>query len=142
MQDRMTIGQLANIAGVANSAIRFYERLGLLRPAGRTSGNYRYYGADAQDRLTFIRAAQATGFELSDIRSLLAIRDGGVAPCGEVRTLVTTRLSSVRGQLRRLRDIERLLLHFERACEHRPRSRPCPVLQDLSPPTQRRARAR
>ena len=79
----MTIGQLARSVGVPDSTIRFYERSGLLRPAGRTAGNYRYYGPDAGDRLTFIRAAQAVGFELSDIKSMLAFQDGRVAPCAE-----------------------------------------------------------
>lgn len=55
----MTIGQLARTVGVADPTIRFYERQGLLRPAGRTASNCRCYGPEAGDRLTFIRAAQA-----------------------------------------------------------------------------------
>jgi len=138
----MTIGQLARFVGVADSTIRFYERLGLLQPSGRTSGNYRYYGSGEADRLTFIRAAQAAGFELTDIKSMLAFQDGRVAPCAEVRGLVDARLASVRGQLRKLRHVERVLVEFHRACERRPRSESCPVLETLSPPTRRRARAR
>ncbi|HJQ65862.1 MAG TPA: MerR family transcriptional regulator, partial [Gemmatimonadales bacterium] len=99
----MTIGQLAKSVGVPDSTIRFYERLGLLRATGRTAANYRYYSHDAGDRLTFIRAAQAAGFELTDIKSMLAFQDGQVAPCREVHSLVTARLESVRGQLRKLR---------------------------------------
>jgi len=136
----MTIGQLARSVGVADSTIRFYERSGLLRPTGRTAGNYRSYGPDAGDRLIFIRAAQAAGFELSDIKSMLAFQDGRVAPCAEVRSLVTSRLKGVRGQLRKLRHVERVLVQFERACEQRPRRRGCPVLETLSPPSSRRVR--
>ena len=131
----MTIGQLAKSVGVPDSTIRFYERSGLLRPAGRTAGNYRHYGPDAGDRLIFIRAAQAAGFELSDIKSMLAFQDGRVAPCAEVRSLVTARLKNVRGQVRKLRHVEQVLIQFERACERRPRRRGCPVLDTLSPPT-------
>ncbi len=137
----MSIGQLAKSVGVPDSTIRFYERSGLLRPTGRTASNYRYYGPDAGDRLTFIRAAQAAGFELSDIKSMLAFQDGQVAPCGEVHNLVIARLKDVRGQLRKLRHVERVLVHFEHACTKRQRRRGCPVLETLSPPT-RRKRAR
>ena len=141
MQRGMTIGQLARSVGVPDSTIRFYERLGLLRPTGRTPTNYRYYGPDAGDRLTFIRAAQASGFDLNDIKSMLAFQDGHVAPCAEVLNLIDARLTNVRGQLRKLRHVERVLIHFQRACERRPRRKPCPVLETLSPPT-RSPRAR
>jgi len=142
MQDGMSIGQLAKSVGVADSTIRFYERLGLLRPTGRTPTNYRYYGPEAGDRLTFIRAAQAAGFELTDIKALLAFQDGRVAPCAEVRNLVDARLANVHGQLRKLRHVERVLLEFHRACARRPRAKSCPVLETLSPPVRRRARTR
>jgi MerR family transcriptional regulator, mercuric resistance operon regulatory protein len=135
MERGMTIGQLAHSVGVPDSTIRFYERLGLLRPRGRTATNYRFYGPDAGDRLTFIRAAQAAGFELADVKSMLAFQDGRVAPCAEVRDLVTVRLKGVRGQLRKLRHVERVLVLFKQACEQRSRRKGCPVLETLSPTT-------
>ena len=135
----MTIGQLARSVGVPDSTIRFYERSGLLRPAGRTASNYRYYGPNASDRLTFIRAAQAAGFELSDIKSMLAFQDGRVAPCAAVQSLVMARLQGVRGQLRKLLHVERVLVQFERACKQRSRRNRCPVLETLAPPTSKKA---
>lgn len=142
MEERITIGQLASLVGVADSTIRYYEREGLLRPAGRSPGNYRVYGPEAQDRLTFIRAAQAAGFELADIKSMLAFQDGRITPCAEVRDLVRARLANVRVQLGKLQHVEHVLVEFERACERRPRAKACPVLETLSPPTRRSARAR
>ena len=134
----MTIGQLAKSVGVPDSTIRFYERVGLLRPTGRTTANYRFYGPDAGERLTFIRAAQAAGFELTDIKSMLAFQDGRVAPCTEVLGLVNTRLTSVRGQLRKLRHVEHVLVQFQHACERRSGRKACPVLETLSPPSRKR----
>ena len=138
MKRGVTIGQLARSSAVADSAIRYYERLGLLLPAGRTTGNYRTYGPEAGDRLAFIRSAQAAGFELTDIKSMLMFQDGSVSPCTEVRDLVSTRLASVRGQLGKLRHVEHVLLKFQRACSGRARAGGCPVLETLSPPTRRR----
>ena len=64
MTEEMTIGQLAKATGIPAATIRFYESLGLLRPAERSSGNYRLYRREAAERLTFIGAAQAAGFDL------------------------------------------------------------------------------
>jgi len=127
----LTIGQLARSAGVRDSTIRFYERLGLVHPAGRTPSNYRYYADDAADRLAFIRAARAAGFELADIKALLDLQDGHTA-CREVRGLVDARLTGVRGRLRTLRQVERVLAAFQQACRTR-RRRGCPVIESLAP---------
>jgi DNA-binding transcriptional MerR regulator len=87
-----TIGQLAHAVGVPASTLRYYERAKLLRPDGRTGGNYRVYGASALERLRFIRAAQANGFTLDDILALLSFRDGATARCKEVQRLIKDRL--------------------------------------------------
>ena len=68
---QLTIGQLAERAGVATSAIRFYESRGLIRSV-RTSGNQRRYGRDALRRVAFVRAAQRVGIPLATIRDALA----------------------------------------------------------------------
>jgi DNA-binding transcriptional MerR regulator len=62
--------------------IRYDEREGLLWPGSRSSGNYRLYGRAAAERLTFIGSAQAAGFELPEIRAILALETGRVA-CGQ-----------------------------------------------------------
>lgn len=76
MATEYTIGELAEEVGVPTSTLRYYERSGLVSPDGRTSGNYRIYGAAAVERVRFIRAAQATGFTLEDIARLLDFKDG------------------------------------------------------------------
>ena len=66
----MTIGEVARQAGVATSAIRFYERAGLLAPAERQSGRRRYQ-PEVLHQLVVIRFAKGTGFTLPEIRLLL-----------------------------------------------------------------------
>lgn len=68
----LTIGQLAQAAGVRASALRYYEEQGLLTPAGRTEAGYRLYAPDAVQTLRFIQRAQQLGFSLNDIRTLLS----------------------------------------------------------------------
>jgi MerR family transcriptional regulator, redox-sensitive transcriptional activator SoxR len=65
------IGALAQRAGVAASALRFYEAQGLL-PSARSAGGQRIYPRSALRRVAFIRAAQAVGLSLDDVRTALA----------------------------------------------------------------------
>jgi len=68
---QLTIGQLAERAGVARSALRFYEEQHLIAPAARTRAGYRLYDTDTIERLLFIQRAQRLGFSLADIKSML-----------------------------------------------------------------------
>lgn len=71
MRDSLTIGELSVRSGVAPSALRYYERLGLIR-AGRTSGNQRRYERAELRRVAFIRIAQQVGVSLEEIRTALS----------------------------------------------------------------------
>ncbi len=71
--EALPIGELVRTADVATSTVRFYERRGLLKPDARTDSNYRTYSPRAAERLKFIRAAQANGVSLKDIREMLAL---------------------------------------------------------------------
>ncbi len=72
MSDPMiSIGDLAKRAGVAASALRYYEAEGLLSSA-RSAGGRRYYPRSEMRRVAFIRAGQAVGLTLDEIRAALA----------------------------------------------------------------------
>ena len=124
--EKMTIGRLAKATGIPQTTIRFYEREGLLRPERRSSGNYRLYGRSAAERLTFISAAQAAGFELSEIKAVLAL-EGGRVSCGQAYQIVAARLASLREQMLKLRHLERVLQKVQRACAGKPADARCVV---------------
>ncbi|HET8658629.1 MAG TPA: redox-sensitive transcriptional activator SoxR [Micromonosporaceae bacterium] len=69
-QDLLTIGELAQRSGVAASALRYYERLGLVR-ATRTTGNQRRYDRSELRRVAFIRVAAQVGISLDEISAAL-----------------------------------------------------------------------
>lgn len=108
----MRIGEVAGQAGVSPQTIRFYERTGVLAPATRTSSGYRDYDGDVLGRLAFVRAAQAVGLSLGEIREVLGLRDNGETPCEHVTDLLVRRagdldariaqLTALRDELRRL----------------------------------------
>ena len=122
----LTIGQLAEAAGVPASTVRYYEREGILRPDTRSASNYRLYSQENVDRLRFIRAAQATGFTLRDIVELLR-----PAPCGKVQSLIERRLETVTERMRELRHVKRVLSRSLEECQQHERSGRCRVIDDL-----------
>jgi DNA-binding transcriptional MerR regulator len=67
----LTIGELARRAGMAPSALRYYERIGLLPPAERAGGK-RHYSPSSAERLALVRLCQDAGFTLKEIRQLVA----------------------------------------------------------------------
>ncbi len=67
----LTIGEVARRAGIATSALRFYEREGVIH-ASRTSGNQRRFDREVLRRIAFVRVAQRVGVTLDEIRTALA----------------------------------------------------------------------
>lgn len=90
----LTIGQLAERAGVNASAIRYYERIGLMPAPARESGQRRY-GETAIRRLQVIDVAKRAGFTLDDARVLLAGEDVGAPAHERVRDLAERKLPEV-----------------------------------------------
>ncbi|MGH2384584.1 MAG: heavy metal-responsive transcriptional regulator [Solirubrobacterales bacterium] len=134
----MRIGQLAGRTGLAPSAVRYYEQLGLLPVPERTASGYRSYADDAVDRLTFIRSAQAVGLTLAEVRQVLGVRDAGEAPCQVVTELIDRRHAEVRTRIDELQILELELTQLrERAARLEPRdcdpSGICHVIPTLIP---------
>lgn len=77
--DLLTVSDVAHRSGFAPSALRFYEREGLIH-ATRTSGNQRRYERNVLRRLAFIRAAQNVGLSLDEIAAALATLPDGRTP--------------------------------------------------------------
>src|SRR5207249_3867961 len=74
MDTGLTVGRLAQVAGVKASTVRYYEELGLLPRPMRTVAGYRVFPHQAVRRLALVRAAQQFGFSLRDIASFFAVR--------------------------------------------------------------------
>jgi MerR family transcriptional regulator, copper efflux regulator len=102
----MRIGELARRSGLATTALRYYEKAGLLPRSARTVSGYRDYAADTLPRLAFVRAAQAIGLTVAEIREVIAIRDGGTPPCAHVLELIERHRAEVRARMRELQQLE------------------------------------
>jgi len=104
--DEMLIGELADAAGVTSQTVRFYERKGLLSRPERGANGYRIYDQSVLARLRFINVAQAAGLTLSEIRSIIDLRNGGTVPCAHVATLIDSKLADVQARITRLASLE------------------------------------
>jgi len=124
-----TIGRLAALAGVGIDTVRYYERAGLLQPAGRSASGYRRYGDEELRQLRFIRRAQRLGFTLQEIQELLALsRKKGVRA---VRAAAQAKLADVELRIAELSRVRNALAGLVEACPgHGPLS-DCPILRAL-----------
>jgi DNA-binding transcriptional MerR regulator len=111
----LTIGKLATATGVKVPTIRYYEQIGLLPGADRSSGNQRLYAPAAQERLAFIRHARDLGFTLEAIRDLLGLADRPDQSCAEADAIARAQLIAVEGRIARLQalrgELARMLDH-------------------------------
>jgi MerR family redox-sensitive transcriptional activator SoxR len=100
MDETLTIGQLAREAGIAASAVRYYERHGLLPQPERLHGQRRY-ASDTLRRLEVIAIAKRAGFTLAEIRLLLEASDGGEPTHPQLRELADRKLPEVEALIAR-----------------------------------------
>jgi MerR family transcriptional regulator, copper efflux regulator len=91
----LLIGAVAKETGLSVPTIRYYESLGLLSPAPRSSAGYRHYGNGAVEELRFIKKAQALGFSLEEIKEILTLSRSGTAACAHVLDLARHHLCAV-----------------------------------------------
>lgn len=105
---RLTIGEVARQSGVATSAIRYYEDIGLLPPPVRLNGRRRY-DTSAPHRLAVIARAQQAGFTLEEIRELFFGFVAGTHPSARWEPLARRKLAELDAQLARIHAMQDLL---------------------------------
>jgi MerR family mercuric resistance operon transcriptional regulator len=130
--DHLTIGQVAESAGINKETIRYYQALGLVQQPRRPPGSVRRYGAATVERLLFIKRAQHLGFTLEEIGRLLLLEDG--QDCARTRELAEQKLALIRARIADLDRMRRVLEGLVRECRKGKRPRTCPIIATLSRP--------
>lgn len=120
----MTIGGLADAAGVGVETVRFYQRRGLVAVPAR-AGGIRRYGAGDVERLGFIKRAQAAGFTLAEIAELIALDAGDDRP--RARELAAARIAALDDKIAELKQARAALARLARECGE-DRAGPCPII--------------
>ena len=120
----LTIGKLAEAAGVGVETVRFYQRRNLLDQPARAGGIRRYDERDVR-RLRFIKRAQAAGFTLSEVGELLALDAG--EDRARARMLAEQRIAALDEKIATLELAKAALSRLAAECREG-RQGPCPII--------------
>lgn len=126
----MTIGRLAQSAGVNVETIRYYQRLKLVDEPTKPLGGVRRYSDREVSRVRFIKRAQELGFSLAEVRRLMRL--GDPQSCGEARTLAAEKLALVESRVADLRRLRGVLKDLIGRCDRRRGKVACPIIESLA----------
>ena len=103
----MEIKEIANLSGVSQKTIRYYEDFGLVPPPTRKSNGYRNYTTSDLDRLKLIVGARRLDFSLKEIKEILDLRDKNIAPCKILLSLLVKKSDEIKIRITELQDLEK-----------------------------------
>ena len=110
----MTAAVLAKRTDTPIFTVRYYTRIGLLKPSRNLKNGYKVYKQSDKERLKFITAAKELGFTLAEIEEILDHAVHGESPCPMVREIVEKRIEENRRKLQEMRKLQKRL---ERAAD-------------------------
>ena len=127
----MNIGQASKASGVSTKMIRYYDEIGLVRPASRTESNYREFDEREVNELRFIRRARSLGFSMPEITQLLSLWRDRERPSREVKAIAQKHLGELDARIAEMQTMADTLRHLSHCCagDDRPN---CPILADLT----------
>ncbi len=120
----MKVAELAQAAAVTPDTVRYYSRVGLLRPARDPGNGYKAFSGADLSRLKFIRQAQELGLTLKEVRAVLKEAEAGASPCPLVRDLVSRHLDELRAKIGELTKLEARLANALDAWDGMPNGLP------------------
>ena len=130
MGTELTIGKLADAAGVNIETIRYYQRRGLLDEPPKPLGGHRRYAPELAKRVRFIKRAQALGFTLDEVGALLTL-DAACA-CGETRALAVRKLGLIEQKMADLAAMRQALGGLVQQCDAGDGGANCPIIDVLA----------
>ena len=114
--EKITIGKLAQMAGVGVETVRFYQRNELLREPD-SHGSIRTYNDEDAQRIIFIKKAQELGFSLAEVKELLELNTKPRVTCGTVKKKTIDKIAEIE---KKIDDLEKMKASLERlscACD-------------------------
>jgi len=98
----MQVSECAKAASVTPDTVRYYARLGLLKPRGRSINGYRQFSERDVKRIVFIKRARNLGFKLSEVAEIIRMSEARKTPWPSVRQIIHVRVREKDGELKAL----------------------------------------
>ena len=127
----MNIGQAARRSGLSAKMIRYYESIGLLKPAQRSDSGYRLYREDDLHRLGFIKRSRDLGFSLEEVARLLTLWQDRQRASADVKALAMQHIDELNRRIEELLSLRDTLGELIAHCQGDDRP-DCPILKDLA----------
>ncbi|MDD0976314.1 Cu(I)-responsive transcriptional regulator [Pseudomonas fontis] len=127
----MNIGQAARRTGLSAKMIRYYESIGLLKPAHRSDSGYRLYQQDDLHSLNFIKRSRDLGFSLDEVAKLLTLWQDRHRASADVKTLAAEHVADLNRRIEELVSLRDTLSELVAHCQGDQRP-DCPILKDLA----------
>lgn len=126
----MNIGEASKATGISVKMLRYYEEIGLVRPALRADSGYRVYSDRNIATLRFVRRARDLGFQVKQIAALLDLWQDGSRASADVKALALGHVRALEQRRRELDEMIATLQHLARHCHGDDRP-DCPILTGL-----------
>jgi Cu(I)-responsive transcriptional regulator len=127
----MNIGEAAQAAGVSAKMLRYYEKIGLIRPAARAESGYRVYSDEDVHTLRFIRRSRGLGFSIEETAELLALWRDKSRASADVKSFALRHVRELEAKIDELQAMCRTLKHLASHCHGDGRPE-CPILDDMA----------
>ena len=126
----MNIGSVAEKSGVPPKTIRYYESIGLIRPADRRPNGYRNYSLTDMRTLNFVKRARSLGFSVEEVRDLIDLWRNRKRTSVAVKALATRHLEALERKIQELESMRKAVADLVRRC-HGDARPDCPILDEL-----------
>ena len=127
----MNIGQAARRSGLSAKMIRYYESIGLLRPAQRSDSGYRVYQTQDLHSLAFIKRSRDLGFSLDEVARLLTLWQDRQRASADVKALAMQHIDELNRRIEELVSLRDTLGELVATCQGDDRP-DCPILKGLA----------
>lgn len=108
--DEYKIGEVAEQTGFSTHAIRYYEKMGLLKRPVRSEGGFRKYPGSVIEQLRFVKKAQALGLTLAEMKQIMRERQQGLSRCcSYVAKLLNRKSEELETKIKELQTMKRSL---------------------------------
>ena len=127
----MRIQEASVQSGMPAKTIRFYEDIGLVKPAARAANGYRQFDDRDVRTLKFIQRARSLGFAVEDVQKLLSLWQNKRRTSARVKSLALAHVADIEARIQQLESMKRAVLDLAKRCHGDDRP-DCPIIDELA----------